>query len=85
MRRQQHAAHPHRRRRVERAVIGGDQVVDEGHHPGEPLELGPEVAADLALPLGEGRKRKLPAEAPQSLSSLASLKAIIVLHLAKGV
>ena len=60
--RKQHAAHAHRGRRVERAVIGGDQVVDEGNHPGEPLELGPEVAPDLALPLGEGRKRKLPAE-----------------------
>ena len=54
--REQHAAHAHRRRRVERAIVGGDQVLDEGQLAGKPPELRPEVAAHALLPLGEVAK-----------------------------
>ncbi len=51
----EHAPHAHRCRRVERTVIGRNEVVDERHAPGKALELGPKVAAYLPLPFGKSR------------------------------
>ena len=54
-RRKEHTPDAHRRCRVERAVIGRNEVLDERHAPGKALELGPKVAADLPLPFGKSR------------------------------
>ncbi len=64
---EQHAADPHRGRRIERAIIGGDKILDEGHAPGETLQLRPKIAANLVLTLHEDVEREFLAKrcAPQ--------------------
>ena len=62
---EQHAAHPHRRRRVERAVIGGDQVLDEGNLPAKRLSLAQKSRRTLAAPARRRQQAKSAGRRPQ--------------------
>src|SRR6478609_6701221 len=73
--REQHAADAHRRGRVERAVIAGDDVLDERNLASEALQLRPEIGARTLLPLGEFAQGNLPAE-----SRIAEVARIVESH-----
>src|SRR5262245_31953383 len=73
--REQHTSDAHRCGRVERAVIAGDNILDERNLASEAPQLRPEIGTCPLLPLGELAQRNLLAE-----SRIAEIARIVKSH-----